>query len=133
MSYFFSVVTTTQYNFDFVYVQKANILIWMVSQIEENLYLTTSYQERYLWTNGFLFQYALITPSIWNFFPFKFVRKFGECLFKNPGGNSSLGSVGVKNATRAIIQNLLILSFMHIIVLLLAIKRQNCELPMFLV
>lgn len=79
------------------------------------------------------FQYALITPSIWNFFPFKYVRKFGERLLKNPGGNSSLGSVGVKNATRAIIQNHFILSFLHIIALLLVIKRQNCELPMFIV
>lgn len=65
-------------------------------------------------------------------FPFKYVRKFGEHLLKNPGGNSTLGSVGVKNATRVIIQNLFIL-FFYIIALLLAIKRQNCELPMFLV
>lgn len=65
-------------------------------------------------------------------FPFKYVRKFGKYLLKILGDNSSLGSVGVKNATRAIIRNIFFLSFffsLHLIALLLAIKKHNFEPP----
>lgn len=64
-------------------------------------------------------------------FSFKYVRKFGEHLLKILGDNSSLGSVGVKNATIAIIQNIFSFIFfsLHVIALLLAIKNHSFELP----